>query len=296
MKEVFSKAALLLVAVSVFFASCKGGKEEQEGLDPAAAAKKESAKKVFVAIPSPVELSNLIKETGAKFDKSLLNSPDNFSKYSTIKSKALNLGVYAADLSYASTFDQTQESMTYMNTCRRMTDELGMSGSIDENLIKRMEANVNNRDSLSMIVSDVFMETDAYLKENERGGEAALVLCGGWIEALHISLQIAASNKDNKTILERIAEQKMVVENLSTLLSSYDPEINPEVAEIKKELEPVMAIFASVTLGGENKEVKTDAQAGKTTVEGSGNASISPEKLAELTKTVSSVRLKITAQ
>jgi hypothetical protein len=236
----------------------------------------------------------MIKKTGAKFDKGILNSVDNASKYVTIKSKALNLGVYGADLSYVSTFDQTQESMIYMNTCKKLADGLGLTGAIDEETIKRMEANLNNKDSLVKIISETYMATDSYLKENERGSESALVVAGGWVEGMYISIQVANVNKSNTEIMKRIAEQKVILENLIGLLGNY-ADAEPAVEEIMNELKPLAAIYDNIKPTGAQGDVKTDSSAMKTTIESTVQYNLSPEQLAEITKLLTALRAKIVA-
>ncbi len=292
---IIKKFGILALSGMIVFSGCKNKSEnEGEGLDPAALATKEKATKVFYAVPSPAELALLIRATGAKFDKGILNSVDNASKYATIKSKALNLGVYGADLSYVSTFDQTQESMVYMNTCKKLADGLGLTGAIDEETIKRMEANLNKKDSLVKIISDTYMATDTYLKENERGSESALVVAGGWIEGMYISIQVANANKNNEAIMKRIAEQKDILENLMGLLGNYAA-AEPAVEEIVNELKPLQAIYNNIKPTGQQGEVKTDTSAMKTTIESTVQYNLSPEQLAEITKILVALRGKIIA-
>ncbi|NJK94535.1 MAG: hypothetical protein HC905_06055 [Bacteroidales bacterium] len=83
-------------------------------------------------MPSPLESASLIKSSGAVFDEKLLNDVASTSKYTTNKSLALNLGIYTTDLSYASMFDQTQITITYMDAAKKMADGLGILEAIDK--------------------------------------------------------------------------------------------------------------------------------------------------------------------
>ena len=51
-------------------------------------------------ISSPVEMANQIKKSGAPFSQQILNSSDKTKDYNTSFKRALNLGVYSADLGY----------------------------------------------------------------------------------------------------------------------------------------------------------------------------------------------------
>ena len=61
-----------------------------------------TAKRIFYSLPSPLETAMLIKNAGADYDEELLNPVNNSSRYITSKSRALNLGIYSTDLSFAS--------------------------------------------------------------------------------------------------------------------------------------------------------------------------------------------------
>ena len=121
-------AGILAAFISPFFYSCgsKEGTGETEQADTtgmeSGGMKKmdEKAQNIFYSIPSPIELAQLIQRAGAKYNKNLLNSIDNVGKYESNSSKALNLGVYGADLSYTSVFDNnTMESIVYLK-CRQI--------------------------------------------------------------------------------------------------------------------------------------------------------------------------------
>ena len=62
-------------------------------------------------LPSSFEVTKLLVEAGASYILNLCNPVDNVNRYISLKSKALNLGVYGADLSYAATYNQAQETM-----------------------------------------------------------------------------------------------------------------------------------------------------------------------------------------
>src|SRR3954468_20173816 len=52
------------------------------------------------SLPSPIEMSSSIKESGAEFDTKKLNASENSDNYTTNYKKAVNLGIYGADLGY----------------------------------------------------------------------------------------------------------------------------------------------------------------------------------------------------
>ena len=127
-----------------------------------------------------------------------------------IKAKPLNLGIYTTDLSFASLFDQAQTSLKYMDATKKLATEMGISDAIDEETMKRLEQNLNKRDVVMDIISETFLNSSSYLKENDQQDVAAMVLVGGWIEGLYIGTQMIGNHpvKGNK-LVDRIAEQKL---------------------------------------------------------------------------------------
>jgi len=275
----------------IMFTSCNNGgnPDKISAADSAAMNEsKQKAAKVFFAVPSPLEMANMIKQSGAKFNKGLLNATANAPKYSNSVSQAINLGIYTADLSYCSSFDQTQESMQYMATCKKIADALGVTGALSEGIINRLEKNVNNKDTLLNLVSEMYASTDSYLKENERASTTAIIVAGGWVEAIYISTQIAKAVPTNTAIISRIAEQKDVLKNLMGLLESYSS--NQEVAGVIKDMKEIESLFAQVSVTTEAGEIKHDEATHKTVVDDKSTASISPAQLEAITNKIKEIR------
>ena len=265
--------------------------EVTEEAEPAAEETKvKKSGKVFYTIPSPLELTSIIKKAGADYDKSICNSVDNLSNYLTQTSMALNLGIYGADLSYSSIFEQTQETMHYFVACKRLADDLGITSAFGESTVKRIQKNLNSRDSLISIISDSYWETDAYLKENNRSSTSALVVAGGWIEGLYISVNIAAKTENNKDIVSRIGEQKLTLGNLIAMLQHYtDEEVKPIVADLQE----LRDTYDGVEIRYTRKDPVTDSKSKITTLQTTSEIIIGEDELAAITEKVKSIRNNI---
>ena len=206
------------IAITLAFVACGSSATETNTVDPVDTAdatskvKDVKAQNVFYSIPSPIETTTLLKAAGAKYDAKILNPIENVAKYESVASKAMNLGIYGSDLSFTSIFDQTQESMLYLRCTNKLASGLGISGAFDESTTSRIEANMQNRDSLLSIISDSYWNADAYLKDNGQPGVSALIVAGGWMEGLYIAVKIANTTK-NQAIITRIGEQKLSLDN-----------------------------------------------------------------------------------
>jgi hypothetical protein len=200
---------------------------------------------IFYNMYLSVELSSLFESSGAVFMQELLNPPDKVVDYLTSSKKALNLGVFAVDLSYARVCEQLETAGKYFNAMQRMAEELGISSNYFENTAQRFERNINNRDSLIKIANEVYMATDQYLKENERYGAASQVIIGGWIEAIYIACHVASSTQDFQ-IMERLAEQRYSLVNLLDMLRNYQD--NMVIEQYIRELSTLQTSFDSFVI------------------------------------------------
>lgn len=253
--------------------------------------KNEKAEKVFFSIPSPVETTTLLQQSGAKYNAKYLNPIENVSKYSSITAKALNLGIYGSDLSFTSIFSQTQESMLYLRCTNTLATSLGISGAFDENTTSRIEANLENKDSLLKIISDSYWTSDAYLKENGQPGVSALIVAGGWIEGLYIATQIANSTK-NETIITRIGEQKLSLDNMIALLDSYKTD-NPGITDLLKQFEGLKKAFDGIVIPSGETTATTDKEKGVTTVGNNTSITVTPAQLKEISDKAAQIRNKM---
>ncbi len=193
-------------------------------------------KKIFYQIPSPVEMVTLIRETGSKYNYRVLNNVDNRSNYTTAKSKAINLGIYGADLSYTSVFNQNQESIIYLSTAKQLADELGVSNAFSDETMARVEENLENRDSLMHIITETFYELDSYLKENGRSAISAQVITGGWLEGLYLASMMIDKSGTESNLADRLIDQKYALNDLIKLNEAYNNEgaLDHVIADLKR--------------------------------------------------------------
>ncbi len=292
--------SLLLFAGITFFPACSSteNQDSNEAPPPASSPDKEDlnqAQQVLYSMPSPFELASLIKNSGATFSKELINSPESVSKYTTSKSRALNLGIYGADLSYASIFGQTQEAMKYLQCVKSITEALGISASFDSETMKRIDKTMAKKDEkdrddeLQEIVSEAYLTANAFLKDNERTKTASLILAGGWVEGLFIASSLSRKTEKNKDLLMMIAEQKFSLENLVSLLEAYEED--QQVAEVLKDMNELLTIYNKVEESTSAAvKVSTDTVKNVTEIGGDAIVSITPELAAEISAKISSIR------
>lgn len=286
---------LAVLALMVMLSACGGGdaaqqdslKVEDGATDPLQEARAEKTRKIFYSIPSPMETATLLKKAGADYDRNILNDVNNVDKYTAASKQALNLGVYGADLSYASVFNQTQESMFYTSCAKKLADRLGVSSAFNDSTLEAMEQNQNDREVLLDIISETYWNVDAYLKENGRDNISALMIAGGWVEGLFIATQVARV-KDSPELRQRIAEQKLSLEDLVGLVETYESD-DPAVVSVLSDLKALRTAYEGVDLSTGSSSVVQDGDVAVIGAEVQGST-LSDAQLATITEKVVAIR------
>jgi hypothetical protein len=220
------KNVLLITSLSVLLVACSSNKNNDEETladsnetSQTIDQQKINAQNVFNSIPGPSELADLIEQTGLDYDATLLNNPENINKYTSDNFKAINLGVYGADMVYTNVYAQSQESMLYLKCVNILCRNLGVTGAFDDKTADRLEANKENKDSLLTIVSKSFTKADEFLRENQRPGTSSLMVAGGWIEGLYLAAKVAQKSK-SKRLIQKMSQQKKSLADLISLLEN----------------------------------------------------------------------------
>ncbi len=204
-------------------------------------------KNKLFSIPSPFHISDLIKEISSSFNSDLLNPAENKLNYSTTEKKALNLGIYTADLGYSNIYEQISHTSKYIKLVRSLSSELQIMNAYTEEILDELEENKQNKDSLNQIFAEAYREADVYLSENERGEVSVLIMTGAWIEGLYLMTQISKVQK-NKLLLNRIGEQKYSLDNILKLLSQYNTEKTESLNEIINNLSDLRNSFEKIKI------------------------------------------------
>ncbi len=287
---------LPLLLVSIMFTACKNDTKKAEKakidkeltVDDDLIGELNMAKQVFYALPSPIETAMLIKRAGTTFDQQILNPDINVDKYSTQRSKALNFGVYGADLSYASLFSQTQIAIKYMVVSKKLAEDLGILSFVEKDIVDRLEKNVNNRDSTLQIITDGFMTSNMHLKESGRPEIAALIIAGGWVEGLYIATQLALGSPNNNELVDRIIDQKISLITLIGLLELYQN--NNDVAQTLTDLKQIESIYNQIQVVTSVVEPVTSDNEKVTSLKAKTDVFISEQVFNNLCTKVDSIR------
>lgn len=286
---------LAAVVGATIFSSCGDDKktESSDEITVSDSAKVEVSNltETFFQVPSPGEMLSFIKMVGGKNNKnvSFLNSPDNQKNYSDNKSKALNFGIYSCDLSYCSIFEIGAEALKYFKTVKQLGDQIGVSSAIKPEVLKRLQDNIGNPDSLSVITDDVYFSSFETLEASKQGPTLSLVVAGGWIESLFIATSLA-KYEANSPIVERLADQKYTLDNLIEFLKKH--ENDPSVASVLVQFKELQTEFTKI----EEKDAVavTSKDSNKKILGGGKNLVLTAEQYKNIVEKIKSIRNSFT--
>lgn len=296
MKNTKIVVGLIAATCSGFMMSCGGnGEDELQNVvvtDSVGTDVQPEQPAVEYAVPTPNELFEIIKIQGGEQRVGLVNPLDKRSNYVEVKSKALNFGVYSADLAYMSCFGIGTEFLMYFKAIEEIGTELGIEGAFDEELMSRIENNEGDTDSLFAISNESYYDSYLYLEENDKGVELCLIMAGGYIESLYIVCSLVDKFKEGDPVIEKIGDQKLVLENLLDFILQYSDD--ESVSEVMDDLISLSEVFETSM---EFEESGTSIDKGENNMlvlSGGGSYKMTKNSLEKITAKAKELREKIT--
>ena len=251
---------------------------------------------ILNSVPSPLEISFIIHEAGIVYDKTLLNSEDNVSKYTSNNKKAINLGVYGTDLGYTDIYEQNQHGLLYLGAIKELADDLGIGQFFDFQLIRDLTEKSKNIDSLLLVTNENFNKINNHFQEQNRSSLSSMLLFGGWVESLHLTCQVTLQHLDNKELVERIGEQKIILENMLILMDVYGNQ-DSFIKELAQKLDKLQTAYQDVEITYTYEASTSKIVDGVLVIENnsSSKVNITPEKVKEIATLTAELRNEITS-
>jgi len=203
---------------------------------------------ILQQIPSPLEISFLLKAVGSEYDGDLLNDPDNHREYNTAFKQAMNLGLYGTDLGYINIFEQNQEAIYYLQAIKNLADDLSIGKFFDFSTIRRLATSSSNLDSLLLVTTRNFNDINSYLQNQKRSKLSILFLSAGWLEALHITSAVLDKNPENQELKEKIGEQQIVLDLIIVVLEKYKNDPDPSYGKLYSQMSQLKAAFDKIEI------------------------------------------------
>lgn len=248
MNKTTLKLLVAIFSVSLLIAGCQSNQKKSGKMSKSDKMEKaeveEKVREVVYPLPSSYEVTEMLNEVGASYIIGLSNSVENVDNYFSDKEQALNLGVYSADLSYASTYNMKQYTMNYIEAIEQLVKELGVTGAFTRDFIDKVEANIDNKDELVDLITNAFYDTYSYLVRRNKEDLSVLVLTGTWVESLYITTHISENTYRDTEMVKIMLQQR---ESLIKLLEIMKKHENHEtIQELYHDLKPILEIYRTM--------------------------------------------------
>ncbi|PKP09321.1 MAG: hypothetical protein CVU09_11605 [Bacteroidetes bacterium HGW-Bacteroidetes-4] len=251
---------LVLMVPAFLFVQCNTGTQKESSASKSVMEKVLSEQdftpeleKILYEFPTPFEVTVMLEKAKAGFVFDLSNPAENLDKYMTESSKALNLGVYSADLSYAAAYNRSDEIKKLMECTGQLSDDLGILGIYNQNILTRIKNNYDQKDSLVNLISGIFNETKSLLSDNNRDKTTLLIVSGAFVETMYLATSLNLLTEDNEEITAIILNQKTNLEKLLQILDAF--KADDEMLNLSQSLLPLKEFY------DKNPDMATEEQA-----------------------------------
>jgi len=291
----FKKIAFTLVICFMFFAcnqprteSNAAGTNDSINNPSSIEISDETMGEIIKNLASPIEMAALLKNIGLPFSADYLKPNYNIDNYNTQYKRALGIGLLGADIAYQNVYGNTAQVVNYFNSIKKLADALKVGQFFDENEINHLSS-----DSLMFASISSFNRMDSYLREKKRSNISAVIVTGIWFQGLYQATQ-AAKTSSNKELIERIGEQKIILNELTIILQNFIKEdkffadLNDWMNELKREFDGVKITYTPA-------EPKSEVKNGVLTIiqRDESHVEITSEQVSEIIASIEKIRNKM---
>ncbi|MEQ9468340.1 MAG: hypothetical protein RLN88_13080 [Ekhidna sp.] len=199
-----------------FLTACTGGSKSGEGEKSKEELAEEKTmhdlEKLMEDFPDPSLVPFTLKSIGAEFDKAHINDLSMIESYKSNSDKmALNMGVYASDISYLAAYGHEDDCIEYMRASHGIAEFLGDSAIYTEDDLEEFRSHITsqNKDEIANSLAKLFLETSVKMEKDHHLTMAGLALTGSFVEGLYqavITLETYPDTKENQQLLEPLVK------------------------------------------------------------------------------------------
>jgi hypothetical protein len=201
-------------------------------------------KKNVYPLPTSADVIKKLTDLEVGYSIGLTNPAENVKKYYTSITRAINLGVYGADLSYVTLYNIFQQVIDYMNVIRSIANDLNMSKIYDAPLYDSIKKYFDNRDRLVQILTNAFNNTYSYMTENDQQTLALLVVGGAWVEGMYLTAHVSEASYQAPDFAKVLIEQKKSFDLYLDITKPYMED--PNIRDFVNNLDPIKKVYAGL--------------------------------------------------
>jgi hypothetical protein len=237
----------ILVISSIFLVSCNSCKnraaekqQQKAEMKQVDTIEKQIESNVY-PLPTSAEVIKMLTDLEVGYMIGISNPVANTKKYFSSSKRAINMGVYGADLSYATLYNMAQMVIGYLDAIRSLANELQMSKIYNAALYDSIKKNYDNKDALVRILTGAFNDTYVYLADNDQQPLALLVVGGAWVEGMYLTTHVSEAAYQVAGISKVLIEQKKSFELFLEITQPYAND--PMVSDFVKKLDPIKKVY-----------------------------------------------------
>lgn len=220
---------------------------EVEAINDASIEKQiDKAINIFKHLYLPTEMSKIFQDIKVDYNPELTNPVSNTANYVVSSDKALNMGVYGVDLGYVRMYNKRQNALDYIYSVQSLSEYLGIPDSYFSEALDKFDKPVTNKDSLVDMANSIYISTDKFLRENNQERASAMIILGGWIEAMYIAFKLSEEEPVSFELINRIAAQKGSLSSLTQLFSVYND--SPLICDYHNKLLKLKEEYDGITI------------------------------------------------
>jgi len=263
MKKILAGILLPILMISfILVTSCKQRaaekQKEKAELEQVKTIENQIEENVY-PLPTSAEVIKMLTELEVGYIIGISNPVANTKKYFSSTKRAINTGVYGADLSYATLYNMQQQVIDYLDAIRSLVNELNMSKIYNTDLYDSIKKNYDNKDELVRTLTSAFNETYSYLADSDQQPLALLVVGGAWVEGMYLTTHVSEAAYQVAGISRVLLEQK---KSFETYLEITQPYANdPQVSDFVKKLDPIKTVYEGLGTSLTEQNIKDITEA-----------------------------------
>jgi hypothetical protein len=245
MKKILAGVILPILMISfIFQTSCRnrtsGTQQQKTEMEQVKTIEDQIEENVY-PLPTSAEVIRMLTDLEVGYIIGISNPVENTKKYFSSTTRAINMGVYGADLSYVTLYNMTQQVINYLDAIRSLANELNMSRIYNAALYDSIKKNFDNRDELVRILTAAFNDTYVYLADNDQQVLALLVVGGAWVEGMYLTTHVSEAAYQVAGISRVLLEQKKSFELFLEITQPYAND--PSISDFVKKLDSVKKVY-----------------------------------------------------
>lgn len=233
----FKTSTIFVLTLAFLLSSCGNKKKQNEELEVKKGEIAHIVSDYVYPLPSSFDLMDMLNEIEAGFVIGISNPPSEVEKYTTEAKQSLNLGVYLADLSYASVYRRKQSAQDYLEASEQLIRQLHVDDAIDQSFAKKVTNLIDNKDSLINVVTEGTQNVYSDFHRKGKKDLAYLMVAGAWTEAMYLTLIVSDNTPLNAQIIQAIIYQHKSLIKTITLL---------EEVKDNAEAQPILTALQSI--------------------------------------------------